>query len=897
MNTEPVSVLIKGENFLPRATQHIGGEAPVTMDAHFEAFLGDVALEEVTWVDGRTLQARIPAGLTPGWHSLVVAGPLGRRVELPRAYLSSAVPLARLEAQASLAQVDVTVEQRTWLTLMVENTGEAAALSVAPVLSITGEGRVEVISEPGPADIAAGASASFAWELEAAEPGDVRFSLQALGREEMTGAELRAPVVETGPLRIRVPVQLPGALVARFFPLPASVNVGQEFDIELEVTNPGDVAVLGVKPEATGSSGTGEVKLAQGSQPEPASVDIPGKGRAVFRARLVGSREGSCVFHAGARGVEQTSGAPVVASPVNSSTVIVRWSSALTATLSAPSRVKRGNTFGVSLKVTNTGSTVAEGVTPSLPESSTNVAELLSGPSSAPLALAGGASATFTWSYRAAKPGKASFSAEAGGRDGNTGAVVVTGLVSSAEVTIVPEVEQLLPDPLGDGSPFAHVLGYDGRVFVGPNKSGTGGVSVDLDGRGGRSFGFFLRKDTTGNFSQNASAAPYPSIGATGCRINTSECGPDNEDGRGFFFSGWVGSQEWLGLGGAKSGGSLDYVYLGQDTDDLNTMYMRHLDLSVVLGPQTRGFSAALFFQDRLYLGFPDTGGSRPSLLVVKRLPMVDPGYNASSGMDVENLTADEMPGISVGGSPRNTAPMQMIDTMAGFNARLYLANNGGCVRSTMPTPRSYGLFPGDWTSCTPSLPAWNSRTGRTTTKTADLEPTDKAVPQLAVFQGRLYLARNTTSTAGVRGPQLFVCNPDKTGSTGDCDPGDWSLVAPNSTGDKQFTQFNDPDNVSLSLLVATANGLYVGFDNASRGVVLLRASTPAPLNRSDFTGLAGCSAAQFPAGCAGLGGNGLGAGATRIFDGKALGASGSESVYLTAGNGTGPAGLFRLMD
>ncbi|WP_375765457.1 hypothetical protein NR798_27510 [Archangium gephyra] len=1005
MNTEPVSVVIEGENFLPLATQHVGGGAPVTVDARFEAFLGEVALEDVTFVDARTLRARVPGGLAPGWYALAVVGPLGGRVELPRAYLSSEVPLARLEARGRLERERVSVEETTRLLLTVENTGGSAALGVTPVLSQAGEGRVEVRSEPGPADIPVGGSASFAWELGAAAPGDVRFTLEVQGSEAMTGTELRAPAVEVGPLQLRhrtvlaaeflpppqlvnvgqrvkislhvtnagetaalgvapgvpvvmgtvalavsgpvpvsadlmpgesrdfeweyvagragtmsflvgargrdgfsgaevlspearsadISVQLPAELVGRFSPLPPSVNLGQEFVVELEVTNPGDSAVLDVVLENTGSTGTCAPELVPGTTPWPERVELlPGKGRAVFRARLIGKAEGSCVFQAGARGKDQTDRTPVLFSPVNSPSISVRRPAALSATLSAPTGIKPGNTFDVSLTVMNTGSTTALGVNPSLPESSSAVAELYSAPPSSGVDLAGGASATFTWKYRATKVGKASFSAQAGGRDANTETSVATGLVSSGEVSILPEVEQLVSNPLGDGSPFAQVLGYDGRVYVGPGKSGTGGVSVDLDGLGGRSFDFFLHKDTTGNSSQNTSAAPYPSIGAVGCRVNTPACGPDNEDGRGFFFSGRVGTQEWLGIGGARSGGDLDYVYLGQDTDDLNTMYLRYLDLSALLGAQTRGFSSALFFRDRLYLGFPDTGGSRPYLLVVKRFPTVDPGLDAAAGTDVEDLSADNMPGIGAGGSPKNGATVQMIDTLAGFNDRLYVVNNGGCVRSTTTTPRSYGLFPGDWAPCTPSLAAWSSRTSRTTSKAADLEPADKAVPQLAVFQGKLYLARNTTSTAGVKGPQLFVCNPDRTGTTLDCDPGDWSLVAPNTTGDTQFTQFNDPDNASISLLVATANALYVGFDNASRGAVVLRTSTTAPISRGDFTGKEVCSAALFPTGCEGLGGNGLGAGATRIFDGKALG---TGSLYLTAGNGTGPAGLYRLVD
>ncbi|HZI03104.1 MAG TPA: hypothetical protein VEZ71_03725, partial [Archangium sp.] len=543
---------------------------------------------------------------------------MGGRVELPRAYLSSDVPLARLHAQARLERDRLSVDERTRLLLKVENTGSSAALGVTPVLSFVGEGRVELLSEPVPADIAAGGSASFEWELRAAAPGDVRFTLEAQGSEALTGTELRAPAVEVGPLRMRhrtvlaasflpaprlinvgqpvklslrvtntgetaalgvapgepavmgpiavavsrpapgrvdllpgqshafewvyvsgrvgtlafqvaaagrddfsgvevfspearsvdIAVQLPAELSARFASLPTRVNLGQEFVVELEVTNTGDSALLGVELEETSASGNCQPELVAGTEPWPKRVErLPGKEKAVFRARLIGKAEGSCVFHAGARGVDQTDGTPVVLSPVNSPALSVRRPASLTATLSAPSGIKPGNTFDVTLTVSNTGSTVALGVKPSLPESSSNVAELHSAPASSGVDLPGGASTTFTWNYRATKVGKASFRAEAAGRDGNTEAPVATGLVSSGEVSILPEVEQLLPDPLGDGSPFAQVLGYDGRVYVGPNKSGTGGVSVDLDGLGGNSFGFFLHKDTTSNSSQNTSAA------------------------------------------------------------------------------------------------------------------------------------------------------------------------------------------------------------------------------------------------------------------------------------------------------------------------------------------------------------------------------------------------------
>ena len=69
------------------------------------------------------------------------------------------------------------------------------------------------------------------------------------------------------------------------------------------------------------------------------------------------------------------------------------------------------------------------------------------------------------------------------------------------------------------------------------------------------------------------------------------------------------------------------------------------------------------------------------------------------------------------------------------------------------------------------------------------------------------------------------------TGSTTECDPGDWSLVAANSTGNTLLTQFDEPGNTALSLLMATSRSLFVGFNNGTKGAVVLRSSgaTPVP--------------------------------------------------------------------
>ena len=156
-----------------------------------------------------------------------------------------------------------------------------------------------------------------------------------------------------------------------------------------------------------------------------------------------------------------------------------------------------------------------------------------------------------------------------------------------------------------------------------------------------------------------------------------------------------------------------------------------------------------------------------------------------------------------------------------------------------------------------------------------------------ASFGGRLYAARNTTT-----GPQLWSCDPTRSGGAAQCDSGDWSLVAPNTSGDIQATQFNDANNASMTLLAATSQHLYVGFNNSVRGVVLYRTANAAAASITDFSGRSGCTASD--SSCAGVGGDGLGAGLTRIYDGRALALGSTDYLYLAAGTGSSPVRIYR---
>ena len=74
----------------------------------------------------------------------------------------------------------------------------------------------------------------------------------------------------------------------------------------------------------------------------------------------------------------------------------------------------------------------------------------------------------------------------------------------------------------------------------------------------------------------------------------------------------------------------------------------------------------------------------------------------------------------------------------------VYVANQGGCVRASVPSPGNYVDQPCKWTDCTPSVAGWSAKNGRATPKTADLEPADRATPQMAAFGGYLFAGPRT---------------------------------------------------------------------------------------------------------------------------------------------------------
>jgi hypothetical protein len=464
---------------------------------------------------------------------------------------------------------------------------------------------------------------------------------------------------------------------------------------------------------------------------------------------------------------------------------------------------------------------------------------------------------------------------------------------TDADTTPVPP---LFSDPFGDGTAFAHVFVYRDRIYLGPRENGRGAVRLASDGMSLEAVDFAFAQDVNpagGSTSSNISMPPYPSVGATGCMADTSDCGPDNEDGRGMFAPVTLGGEERLFLGGARSLGDLDYVYTTVDADVV--LDMAYIDLTTVTGPQTRGFSAVGSVADRVFLGLPDTGGRRPYLVMLTSTPAGPPGMDArQNGLDIAcdpslhdacHMAAELMPGIGRSGSPPNAADTVSIDFVVGFHDRVYIGNNGGLVRSTTPSPLDYLTHPEHWESVTPTAAEYSAASSITSDKTSDLEPRDRAWVGLAEHGARLYFARNTTA-----GPQLWACDPTVISSpapatVGDCDPGDFSLVL----GDG-----GNPNNSHLAMIGSSGSYLIFGFDNGVDGLIIYRTANPAPTSIADFEGQGACTAGT--AGCEGLGGNGLGSPMdnTRIFSSAIVSVSGEEFLYLASGDGVNPVRVYR---
>ena len=945
---QDLPVVIVGRSFEPTARQQVGGGGGVEVDSAFRAFLGTTELKEVRWESPQRLTAVVPGGFTGGPYDLRVVGPTGEGVapaafrasngsppdltvslapptsvelgmqaavdvyvansgglpvETPALQLSADPGLAivampavpgeiqagqiehyvawiaavsrgpqqlqllatgqdgltggalaatasagvevvsppALAAQPALAPTTVSAGQSFDLSVGVGNTGDVDAVGLAfAALQVSGQGALATGPAPAPQDVPAGGTRTFQFHVQAASPGLVTLTASATATDPISGLPVTMQVVWTPVL-----VQAPAQIAATWLQVPGSVAPGQSFTASLAVRNDGQAEARGVvaAPDPPTVQPSSAASVTAGG----ATVDIGGGGTQVFTWTFTanGPLGSSFRLSAGAAGTDDNSGATVTAASITSAPVAVQN---LSASFSVSPFVLRNDAFNLVLQVGNAGSAAVNAVTPSPLSVTGGVSCGSVSPASANLpALTG--TVDFTWSCTATTAGPVQFSDTVTGNESGSGAP--RSASASTSLTVVDTLA-IASDPLGDGTASASVFGFAGSVYVGPNARGAGAVRFQPDGSGRKALSFSFAADTN---DVNQASGPYPSLGFTGCATNTLQCGPDNEDGRGFFGAATVSGVPWLVGGGARSGAKLSHVYASTDTGQ--AIGFSYVYLKTILGPSQRNVTLMTGFGDLLILGL---GGKGLMLAAVKPMPS-PPGENAVWGTSGFDLTPYNVPGISSG---------TQVDAALGVGGRLHVFSSGGCARINQPDVTVSNLT---WSQCTPAAPAYAAKASLATQKSADLTPADYAFPAVVAYGGRLYAARNT-----VAGPQLWACAP---GADGVCDPADWSLVAPNGSGDAELTQFDDPASNAITLLAATPTHLYVGFDNAG-GVRVFRSLVTAPALRSDFER---------------VGPAGLGLSATRIFDAKAIGFSGSQFVYATAGDGASPVQLVRLVD
>lgn len=328
---------------------------------------------------------------------------------------------------------------------------------------------------------------------------------------------------------------------------PTRVSVGQPFQLKLEVTNDGSVDAVEVLPSWPAGQGTGEASLVEAR----ATALVPAAGAQTFEWTGTATRRGVLLFELAATGANSQSGEPIVMAAVRSNELVVDAPAALPARLAVdmrgpPGTVNVDQTITATLTVQNTGEAGAVGVAPSmLTLGGTSAATLLSGPSPASADIPAGGAQSFVWQARPTSVGTVTFTAQASGTDGNSGAPVSSSSALSTPVTVQRSAALsaafTLPPRVNVGQLFTLTMqatnaGDSGAGAVTPSAltlGGTGGATLasgptpasqSIPGAASRAFAWIYSPSVLGTltFSGRASGTDLVSGTPVGSR---SPCG------------------------------------------------------------------------------------------------------------------------------------------------------------------------------------------------------------------------------------------------------------------------------------------------------------------------------------------------------------------------------------
>ncbi|HPI03349.1 MAG TPA: hypothetical protein PKZ78_05870, partial [Candidatus Goldiibacteriota bacterium] len=344
-------------------------------------------------------------------------------------------------ADASLAQdifivpSTVSVGQTITVRINVTNTGGSLAEGVVPLSPIKiGTGNFSYLTGPVPSsvNIASGANAWFTWTYQSTAAGNLAVNTSAIGYSTYSKATVTSAASDSNYINVEAPASLSSSIYT-----PAAKNIGQWLTVTMVVTNTGNANAVNVKPlTSLILAGTGGAIRMNG--PSPAAATIAGGTSQVYQWTYSAAGAGTVTFSGNASGADGNSGA-AVSSPASVSNVLtVQTGSSLSVVISAsPAVVGTGYPITVTGVITNNGQATANNVRMNelddveVAVSGGNATLATGVVPSAGVVLAGGASASFTWTYTANTIGTINFTGIATGVDNNTN----LGVTSTAAVS------------------------------------------------------------------------------------------------------------------------------------------------------------------------------------------------------------------------------------------------------------------------------------------------------------------------------------------------------------------------------------------------------------------------------------------------------------------------------
>jgi len=336
-----------------------------------------------------------------------------------------------LEVAASNYPPSACVGGSLEVVLTVTNNGTGQADGISATLSVdTGESALTLASGPGaPVDLAPGGSLNFTWVFNAVGGAAVSFTVTALGTDSPSQQPLEFPVTGLSAMAFQN-----AALSATISVYPATVQLGDTFEVVLSVTNTGGADASGVEATMWVDSGASLIEIVSGPDPTPVTL-TPGSS-AYFTWTWKAMGNGIATFTATATG-EDACGATQV-SAGSSGKVTMPGAFIKSSLVAIPSPVCPGNRLDVNFTVTNTGSGNTSAVSATL---SIDVGETLLELVSAddvPTVIGPGGMKTFTWTFSVTGAPQVAFTATAMGTDPSIPTDIIT-------FTTAPPVTILMP--------------------------------------------------------------------------------------------------------------------------------------------------------------------------------------------------------------------------------------------------------------------------------------------------------------------------------------------------------------------------------------------------------------------------------------------------------------------